>query len=287
MSEHSNRIHSALVGAKLGKEKGLKLDKLYDYARDFVGRSQFVYSKATRPQIGRGVKAPVFVFKSYVLNYANFLKYLYGKDKLALTTAVATFLALSGLKGIPGYNVMRNAVTWAMRKAGLVDDEENMKKKVKEFEDSIDKNTAGMILHGVPSVVGIEGSWTFGAPELFDLVPVTMYEMGKRFYAGLGKKGLDITERMGRIAPTELKKLIRLYQMKVQKKMATDIYGKPKLTEEDIKHMPKEIREYATKVWQELPTDMDTLESILFGLGFPTRTYGKYQQDVYDVKQIA
>lgn len=96
-------------------------------------------------------------------------------------------------------------------------------------------------------------------------------------------------ERLARGAPTEPKHLIRLYQMMHDKTMPTDEYGRPKLTEDDLKIMPKEMRDWATENWKKLPkaSSIGTFEKIAYGLGFPTVKMSKYQEGVYAIKGVA
>jgi hypothetical protein len=143
------------------------------------------------------------------------------------------------------------------------------------------------LLHGIPQLAKIEGDVTFGSPEIFSLSPMTIYKKAAYFAQDITGKSLDTTERLARIMPTQLSKLMRLYQIKIQKRMPTDRYGRPKLTEQDIKVMPAKLKPYATKIWKELPTDIGTLESIMLGLGFPTKEYGRYQTDIYELKGMA
>ena len=94
---------------------------------------------------------------------------------------------------------------------------------------------------------------------------------------------------MARAAPSEPKHLIRLYQMMHDKSMPTDEYGRPKLTEEDLRVMPKEMRDWAIANWKKLPkaSSIGTFEKIAYGLGFPTVKMSKYQEGVYAVKGVA
>jgi hypothetical protein len=291
-SERSNRLHAALTAINIGRVTGLKGEELQEYARTFTFRTQFPYSKATRPQlriggrkelsIGRGLGAPFGMFKSFFLNYVNLLDKLYQKNYKAGTGALLTILGLAGAMGVPGYTIIKKAIIASRKKKDPF-----IRKKIKDWEDAMEDNKlTNVLLHGVPSLLDIDGSWTFGSDEIFGAAPLSMYRMAKGLFRG-SARGLDWLEKIARVSPTEVRKLIRLYQMKVQKKMPTDEYGRPKLSEQDLKHMPKEIRDWARKAWEELPTDLSTLESVLFGMGFATRGYGEYSSTIYEVKRVA
>jgi len=293
-SEKSNRIHAALASLEVAKANGLyEPQQIYDFASKFVGDTQFVYSKATRPGLMRGPWAPIFMFKSYLLNYANLQKQLWGeKNKTAAVTSTAILLALSGAYGIPGGKLLlKKALPWAMQKVGLIDKEKDLDREVFEWEKEFSKSPLReILLRGFPSLFKVDGDLAFGSAEFLGLAPMTIIENVSKFVRGFeSAKGASWGERLMRLAPTELKHVGRLVELWFGRGLPTDEYGRPRLTEEDLSGFPKEMRAWAKENWAELPKkeDVGAWEQVMYLLGFPTSTFRKYSEEVWAIKSEA
>ncbi len=289
ISEKQNRLHGALYGARIGAIKGLKGNEAIDFAREFTGKAEFVYNKATRMEAMRGAMAPVTMFKSYLTNYWNLQNELWKTDKKAFATSMAILLALGGTGGLPLADVGETVLVKALQMLGIID-EKNFRKAKHDFLTKVDDSTKNIVRHGLPALAGIMGDQAFGSGELLGIAPLQAAQGAARFAKGLVQpRGAEWKERVARMAPTEPKHLIRLYQMMHDKTMPTDEYGRPKLTEDDLKVMPKEMRDWAIENWKKLPkaSSIGTFEKIAYGLGFPTIQMSKYQEGVYAIKGVA
>ena len=277
VSEKSNRFHSALTAMEIGKKKGFEGEALYDYTTDFVHKTQWLYGKENRPVIGRGWKAPLFVFKSYMLNDLNFLKDLY-PNKKAFSGAIATRLALGGLGGVYGMGAMQSAVDWAMINIVGKKDWELSKEETKHLlDDKFGKGLVDVATRGLPSMVGLEGSITFGSPELFDIAALPLAEGTFRNMKMLiEEKGIDWKEFLRRNVPTVVK---HQFAFSTQ-----TIFGKEKITIDDIKHLPPEIRLRALEIFKEMPKDMGAKEKMLYAIGFSTKTPTDYYNALNAIK---
>jgi hypothetical protein len=290
ISEKQNRLHGALYGARIAAIKGLKSNEAIDFAREFTGKAEFVYNKATRMEAMRGALAPVTMFKSYLTNYWNLQGELFKTDKKAFATSMAILLALGGTAGLPLAEIGEGVIIRALRLIGVLDDEKKFRQQKHDFLTKVDDSTKNIIRHGLPALAGIMGDQAFGSGELLGVAPLQAATGVVKFAKGIAQpRGADWGERLARGAPTEPKHLIRLYQMMHDKSMPTDEYGRPKLTEDDLKIMPKEIREWAIENWKKLPkaSSIGTFEKIAYGLGFPTVKMAKYQEAVYNIKGVA
>jgi hypothetical protein len=290
ISEKQNRLHGALYGARIAGIKGLKGNEAIDFAREFTGKTEFVYNKATRMEAMRGALAPVTMFKSYLANYWNLQNELFKTDKKAFATSMAILLALGGTAGLPLADIGEDVIVRALRLVGVLDDEKKFRQVKHDFLTKVDDSTKNIIRHGIPALANIMGDQAFGAGELLGIAPLQAAKGIQRFYKGIFQpRGADWKERVARMAPTEPKHLIRLYQLMHDKSMPTDDYGRPKLTEDDLKIMPKEIRDWATENWKKLPKagEIGAFEKLAYGLGFPTVKMAKYQQGVYNIKGVA
>jgi hypothetical protein len=290
ISEKQNRLHGALYGARIAAIKGLKGNEAIDFAREFTGKSEFVYNKATRMEAMRGAMAPITMFKSYLTNYWNLQGQLFKTDKKAFATSMAILLALGGTAGLPIADLGEDVIVRALRLAGVIDDEKKLRQVKHDFLTKVDESTRNLLRHGLPALANIMGDQAFGAGELLGIAPLQAVKGVQRFVKGITQpRGADWKERIARMAPTEPKHLIRLYQLMHDKSMPTDDYGRPKLTEDDLKIMPKEIRDWAVENWKKLPKagEIGTFEKIAYGLGFPTVKMAKYQEGVYNIKGVA
>jgi hypothetical protein len=277
VSEKSNRVHSALTAIELGKRKGYTGEALYDYATDFVYKTQWLYGKENRPEIGRGWKAPLFVFKTYMLNDLNFLKDLY-PNKKAFSGAIATRLALGGLGGVYGMGAISSAVDWAMINIVGKKDWELSKEETRNLmEDKFGKGLVDIATRGLPTMVGLEGSITFGSPELFDIAALPLAEgTFRNMKMLLEEKGIDWKEFIRRNVPTVVK-----HQFAFSTKT---IFGKEKITREDIKLLPPEIRKRCLEIFNEMPKDMGAKEKMLYAIGFSTKTPTDYYNALNAIK---
>ena len=273
LSERSNRIHSAIAGVRAGQSKGLTGERLYNYTLDMIYKTQWLYSKANRPEIGRGWKAPAFVFKNYVLNDIKFLESLY-PDKPAFVSAMAFRLALGGLKGFYGANTFAAIVDWGMEQVAGAPDWKLRKKEAVDSLRALSIEKTGVdipriLLRGLPTLVGLEGSITFGSPELFDIALFPVVNTTKALVRNLIERGgVDPYEAWRRIMPTAVKHVLGF--------STKDIFGKEKITIEDAIRAVPELKLRILNQISKLPPEMSDWEKVLYGVGFTTTTPSEF-----------
>jgi len=279
-SEKSNRIHSALTAVEIGTRRGLRGEVLFDYVVDFISKTQWMYGKENRPIIGRGWRAMGFVFKSYVFNDLNFLKDLYPHKK-AFAGAISTRLALGGLGGIYGMGFIVEAVDFAMKKiVGVHDWELSKRETLRTLKNKYGEATINTLTKGLPSMVGVEGSITFGSPELFDIAGIPLVKGSiYNIKLALAEEGVDWENFIRRNSPTMVKHAMGF--------STETIFGKPKITREDIKRLPLELRKRALEVYNEMPKKMDEKEKFLYALGFTTATPSEFYAALMAIKESA
>jgi hypothetical protein len=290
LSERSNRVHSLLMGTQIAQIKGMtKFPQILDYAYDFNYKTQWLYSKANRAWITRGWRAPLTVFKSYVLNHLSYLNDLYGKDKLAFGEAVAQSLALGGILGFYGVGETEKIVDGIMTTPNIpIVNKPNplynpqwlkIKHKAKE---SIDEHTAGVVLHGLPALLKVEGSYAFGSPDFFTIAGLPF---GKEVIAigDLLNQEIDVKQKLKRLSPLAIRSIWNALQP-----LPHDKKGRAIITQQDINRISPEVRAIAQQLFNRLPgvEDFTMLERVMRGLGFPTVTESKYYEGIQTISEL-
>lgn len=97
MAERINRYVAFNAAYEIAASKGMK--DPYAFAVKAVEETQFIYGKANRPVIGRGLGAPFLTFKMYTISYLELLSRLPVRQR-ALALAILTLAA--GASGLPG-----------------------------------------------------------------------------------------------------------------------------------------------------------------------------------------
>ena len=289
VSEKSNRIHAALTALDIFHKQGLKGQQLINSVDTFVNRTQNMYSKANRPEWARGWKAPVFVFKTYMLNYLNMYHTLLkqgirgdARSTAGFAVGMATMLALGGVLGsIP--QELEGIVDWFMLNVAKDYSWPIAKRDAKR---SIDGKTAGILLHGLPALLGIEGSYAVGFP---DITSTAIFPMAKGLWnlpSNLAREDVSVDEKWKIFIPKEFQKLIQLWKLNKAGNMPVDMFGKPLLSIEDIRRMPPEIRgkglEYYLTAVKATPMD-----KFVMAFGFPTRMSYDYYSDIRALQMSA
>ena len=264
LTENSNRLMSAFTALDIGHMKGLKGQELETYVREFTNGTQWIYDKANRAPLTRGKLAPVMLFKSFVLNDMNFVKDLY-PNKKAFGMAVAARLSLGGVGGIYGAGAFMAVLDFVM-KSILGDDDWELDKK--EFKDKFPR----VIIHGLPSLIGISGSSMFGSSELFGTAmtpPFTAWwRVGKEFGTTTGVQ----PETWRKVLPSQAKHFWRLNL-------------KDRFQDEDIKQLPVEIRKRVLFLWKDTPKEQQTWEKVIDIIGFATETPAQFYEAVHAIKE--
>jgi len=105
--EEMNRKTAVLMGYKAGEKLGMGPQEAYEFAKKFSRDVNFDYSPASRANAFRGPGAPLGLFMTFQTEYMSSISRMLReqvKDRKLLgpaTTALAGFLTLAGMKGLP------------------------------------------------------------------------------------------------------------------------------------------------------------------------------------------
>lgn len=106
--EELNRKTSLLMGYKAAERLGMGPDEAYAFAKQYSRDVNFDYSPASRAQAFRGKGAPLGLFMTFQTEYmasiSRMLRQQVNDRKLwgPATSALAGFLTIAGMKGVPG-----------------------------------------------------------------------------------------------------------------------------------------------------------------------------------------
>ena len=88
----------------------------YEFAKNAVTETQFDYTKASRPNWARGaVGATLFTFKTFMVNYLEFLSRLPSRER---GLALAVLFLFAGMSGMPGADDIDDIVDTVAQKMG-------------------------------------------------------------------------------------------------------------------------------------------------------------------------
>lgn len=293
LSERSNRIHAALVAVNLYKDLGysgslgdrtsIRVKGLVDVVDKFVGKTQVLYSKSNRPEIARGWKAPIMVFKGFMLNYLNLYYEMLGeKNKAAFVNGLATTMAIGGAAGvIPARDEIEKIVDYFMK--NVVDDPSWAVKK-QDYLDAMSKPAvAKALLYGLPSMIGIDASGMVGFPNVTGSAVLPMIEGAIELPKNIFRPDMTTTEKFKVFLPSQAKHLYNLYKI-TKYGVPTDRTGKPIIYPKDIEGVPYNSREAAFKMYDNLPKEMSVSDKFAMAFGFPTMAVNDYYADVQAIK---
>ncbi|MCK7475685.1 MAG: hypothetical protein MZV49_24385, partial [Rhodopseudomonas palustris] len=154
------------------------------------------------------------------------------------------------------------------------------------LEDSFDEKFTGVLMHGIPAILGIDGSSWFGFPDMTSAVPITAFDNFKNnFIGGWLDDSIDEEERWTRLMPAYIKHWMRLHRMNETGAISTDRYGAPTVTPQDVRRMSAEIKDWAWEQYKQVPTpdQMGNLEKTMYSLiGAPSLTQSLLPQGAGD-----
>jgi hypothetical protein len=100
LAEQFNREVAFIAAFNLALRNQKQPEDAYLFAKNAVAETQFVYSKASRPNLARGaVGATLFTFKQFSVFYLELLKRLPVQERAIMLT---TMILLAGISGMPG-----------------------------------------------------------------------------------------------------------------------------------------------------------------------------------------
>ena len=173
LAEQINRRSTFIAAYRLAKEQGM--DAPAEFARRAVVETQFVYSKANKPQWARGaIGGTLFTFKTYSVSYLELMQRMWTQGgpegKRAVGWAVAMLLLMGGAGGLPFMEDAEDLIDGAGQLMGYNVSTKQWRKQAlrdvvgKELGDFMEQGVSG--LPGAP--VDISGRLGMG-----NLVPGT------------------------------------------------------------------------------------------------------------------
>ena len=178
--------------AKIAESRGLPppsradFASAYDMAKNAVNETQFVLSKAARPNWARGtVGATLFTFKQFGIMYLELFKRLPNKERAMM---MGTLILLAGVGGAPGADDLDDLIDTMGQMLGY---NTNTKKwKDRAAADIFGKTGGDFIMTGVSAFLPLELSTRLG---MGNLIPAT--SLFKK--SSSGKHERDYAELMG------------------------------------------------------------------------------------------
>jgi hypothetical protein len=144
-------------GVKIdGKKTKLTHEEAIRLGEKFVDETQFIYSKADRPPVTRGVMAPAFTFRIFVGNYLSMLKnFMSDREFGALARSLGVLITLGGVTAVPFFKDIEKV----LERFGF-----DPRKSIRDFAGK----WGDFVLHGAAFPLGLDIS---GALSTVELVP--------------------------------------------------------------------------------------------------------------------
>jgi hypothetical protein len=173
-AEQFNRRSTYIAAYRTAVEQGM--GDPAKFAERAVYETQFVYSKANRPQWARGaVGATLFTFKQYSISYVELMHRMYTQGgpegKKAALLGIAVLFLMSGLGGLPFNDDLEDLIDGFMQR--VMNRNFNTKQAKREFfTNLLGANLANFLERGVSGLPGapIDVSGRLG---LGNLIPGT------------------------------------------------------------------------------------------------------------------
>ena len=160
LAESYNRRVAFIAAYTLAKETN-KPDA-FAFAAKAVNDTQFIYNKSARPNWSRStVGSMVFTFKTFSINYLEFLKQLPPKERLI---ALGILIVLSGLSGLPGDDDADDIIDSIGQGLGYNTNTKSWKQSA--LSDMVGKTAANYMLHGISAGLPVDLSQRLGAGNL-------------------------------------------------------------------------------------------------------------------------
>lgn len=180
LAEQFNRRSTFIASYRLAKEQGIQNPSAF--ARKAVLDTQFVYSKAVKPQWARGtIGGTLFTFKTYSVSYLELMQRMWtqgGKEgKRAVGWSIAMLMLMGGAGGLPFAEDIEDLIDAGGQLMGYSMSVKQWRKQLmqdvlgKELADFIEQGLSG--LPGAP--VDISGRLGMG-----NLIPGTGLFLEKR-----------------------------------------------------------------------------------------------------------
>lgn len=171
LAEQYNRQVAFIAAYQMAKQQGKSEAQAYAMAEQAVEESQFNYQKSARPNLARSaVGATLLTFKTFLINYLEFLKRLPNRER---AIAVGMLVLLAGAQGAPGADDLDDIIDTIGQAAGYSTNSKRWKREVLGdiFGNSdFGKAASGFILHGVSEFLPMDIS---GRLSVGNIIPAT------------------------------------------------------------------------------------------------------------------
>ncbi|WP_167009250.1 PLxRFG domain-containing protein [Comamonas sp. Tr-654] len=180
LAEQFNRRSTFIASYRLAKEQGIQNPSAF--ARKAVLDTQFVYSKAVKPQWARGtIGGTLFTFKTYSVSYLELMQRMWtqgGKEgKRAVGWSIAMLMLMGGAGGLPFAEDVEDLIDAGGQLMGYSMSVKQWRKQL--MQDVLGKDLAEFIEQGVSGLPGapIDISGRLG---MGNLIPGTGLFLEKR-----------------------------------------------------------------------------------------------------------
>lgn len=249
----------------------------YEFAVKAVDETQFIYNRGNRPRLARGIGAPIFTFKQFMINYLEMLTRLPKKQQ---ALAIALIILAAGVEGLPFAEDAEDILDTIMQWAGY---NWNTRAKMIEWAKDIFGKEAGEMIaeasmRGVTSVIplDIQGRLSFG-----NIIPGT-----SALKPSETQKGSEAWEVLG--VTTAVAKNVGFG--------LTDIFkgdigkGFYTMSPKAIRDIVKGVEMMATGKYRDgrgkITADVEPVDAILKGIGFHPSRVSKVQRSQRSQQQL-
>lgn len=184
--ETINRVSTFLVAYREGIRHGMKSDEAAAFAEKTIEQTHGDYSKENAPSLfnENGLTRTATQFRKFQFIQTGMMFRMMRDAAKGLTPeeraiarrqlawTLATHLAMAGVKGLPAANLILGALAFCFGAPGD-DDEDLIRRAVK------DKDTADLLLKGLPTLIGLDLSRKVGAGEMLSPLPFWDYDPSK------------------------------------------------------------------------------------------------------------
>lgn len=184
--ETINRVSTFLVAYREGIRHGMKSDEAAAFAERTIEQTHGDYSKENAPSLfnENGLTRTATQFRKFQFIQTGMMFRMMRDAAKGLTPeeraiarrqlawTLATHLAMAGVKGLPAANLILGAIAFCFGAPGD-DDEDLIRRAVK------DKDTADLLLKGLPTLIGLDLSRKVGAGEMLSPLPFWDYDPSK------------------------------------------------------------------------------------------------------------
>ncbi|MGL4264466.1 MAG: PLxRFG domain-containing protein, partial [Afipia sp.] len=134
----------------------------YEFAKNAVTETQFDYTKASRPNWGRGaIGATLFTFKTFTISYLEFLSRLPPRER---ALAIAVLFLFAGMSGMPGADDLDDVIDTIGQKMGY--NWNNAGSRHAWIVKTLGHDGANFVEHGISSMLPLDVSSRLGVGNI-------------------------------------------------------------------------------------------------------------------------